>query len=166
MPIPQLTLCRHDRHSRALITLAGEIDLTTVHVVRESLEQCLSDGIRTIDVDLITVAFCDVTGLNAFLHASRATAVAGGSLRLHHPPPALARIIALTGNGTLLHGYPGDLPPRPSAAPLMPAAPHRGLTRAPSTIPTTGSRLPAHPSRARWSTAPRAIRSGRGSRRR
>ncbi|MFE9093208.1 STAS domain-containing protein [Streptomyces sp. NPDC007264] len=139
MPIPQLTIYRHDRNSRALITLAGEIDLTTEHVVRESLGQCLRDGIRTIDVDLTTVTFCDVTGLNAFLHASQATTVAGGSLRLHHPPPVLARIIALTGNSTLLHGYPGDLPLRPSAPPLTPGAPSRGLTRAPRMIPTTGS---------------------------
>ncbi|MET9761321.1 hypothetical protein ABZ016_20045 [Streptomyces sp. NPDC006372] len=34
MPFPQLTLYRHDRHSRALITLAGEIDLTTGGIVR------------------------------------------------------------------------------------------------------------------------------------
>ncbi|MFD8389631.1 STAS domain-containing protein [Streptomyces sp. NPDC059680] len=141
MPIPQLTLYRHDRHSRALITLAGEIDLTTEHVVRESLGQCLRDGIRTIDVDLTTVTFCDVTGLNAFLHASWATGVAGGSLRLHHPPPALARIIALTGNSTLLHGYPGALPPRPSSPPLAPGAPSRGPSRVPraTAIPTRGN---------------------------
>ncbi|MEU9443316.1 STAS domain-containing protein [Streptomyces sp. NPDC048304] len=54
--------------------------------MRESLGQCLRDGIRTIDVDLTTVTFCDVTGLNAFLHASRATTVADGSLRLHSRP--------------------------------------------------------------------------------
>ncbi|MER6082548.1 STAS domain-containing protein [Streptomyces sp. NPDC001833] len=136
MPIPQLTLYRRDRRSRALITLAGEIDLTTERVVRESLGQCLRDGIRTIDVDLTAVTFCDVTGLNAFLDASRATAVAGGSLRLHHSPPALARIIALTGSSILLHG---NLPPRPSPQPLTPGAPSRGLTRAPRMIPATGN---------------------------
>ncbi|MFE0516807.1 STAS domain-containing protein [Streptomyces sp. NPDC058964] len=114
MPLPQLTLYRHDRHSRALITLAGEIDLATEHLVRASLERCLHDGIRTIDVDLTTVTFCDVTGLNAFLHAARATAGAGASLRLHHPPPALARLIALTGSGPLLLG-----PPRKPAGPAV-----------------------------------------------
>ncbi|MFJ4947068.1 STAS domain-containing protein [Streptomyces sp. NPDC088760] len=140
MPFPQLTLYRRDRHSRALITLAGEIDLTTERIVRESLGQCLRDGIRTIDVDLTAVTFCDVTGLNAFLYASRATAVAGGSLRLHHPPSALARIIALTGNSTLLHGHPGDLPPRPSSPPSTPGAPSGESSRAPTAtvIPTPG----------------------------
>ncbi|MFJ4580822.1 STAS domain-containing protein [Streptomyces echinatus] len=110
MSLPQLTLYRYDRHGRALITLAGEIDLATEHLVRDGLGRCLRNGICTIDIDLATVTFCDVTGLNAFLHAARATAAAGGSLRLHHPPPVLARIIALTGSGTLLLGLPGDLP--------------------------------------------------------
>ncbi|MFC5800949.1 STAS domain-containing protein [Streptomyces formicae] len=117
MPIPQLTVFRHDMNNRALMTLTGEIDLETVHVVRESLAQCLRDGIRTIDVDLTTVTFCDVTGLNAFLHASSATAAACGSLRLHHPPPILARILALTGTSTLLLALPDGRSGRAADAP-------------------------------------------------
>ncbi|MFI1162759.1 STAS domain-containing protein [Streptomyces sp. NPDC020801] len=142
MPTPQLTLYRRDKRSRALITLAGAIDLLTEHLVRESLGRCLRDGIRTIDVDLTTVTFCDVTGLNVFLHAPRATAVAGGSLSLHHPPPVPARIIALTGNGTLLLGHPRDLPPRPaSSPPRTPSTPRRWPSRAPrpAGTPTTGT---------------------------
>ena len=114
MPIPQLTLYRRDKHRRALITMAGEIDMSTERLVRESVGRCLLDGIRVIDADLTTVTFCDVTGLNAFLYASQATAAAGGSLRLHHPPPVLARIITLTGNGFLLSGLPDGLPTDPA----------------------------------------------------
>lgn len=105
MPLPQmLNLYRHDRTDRALITLAGEIDLDSAPLVRESLAQCLRDGIRTIDVDLTTVTFCDCSGLNVFLAASERTAAAGGTLRLHYPPAILARLVALTGTGTLLFG--------------------------------------------------------------
>ncbi len=117
MPIPQLTVYRHDRSTRALITLVGEIDLATVHAVRESLAQCLHDGIRTIDIDLTTVTFCDVTGLNAFLHASRATALSCGRLRLHHPSPTLARLLALTDTDTLLLAVPDGLSGRPPDGP-------------------------------------------------
>ncbi|WP_351237222.1 STAS domain-containing protein [Streptomyces sp. NPDC002133] len=126
MPIPQLTIYRHVRNNRALLTLTGEIDLATVHVMRESLAQCLHDGIRTIDVDLTTVTFCDVTGLNVLLHASRATTVACGSLRLHHPPPMLARLLALTGTDTLLLALPDGRTGRPPDGPLhriVPATP-------------------------------------------
>ncbi|MFI1801685.1 anti-sigma factor antagonist [Streptomyces sp. NPDC020379] len=113
MPTPQmLNIYRHDRKNRALITLAGEIDLASAPLVSETLKRCLWEGIRTIDVDLTPVTFCDCTGLNAFLHAAHRTAEAGGSLRLHYPSPVLARLLALTGTGSLLLALPaGDAPP-------------------------------------------------------
>ncbi|MGW7007641.1 STAS domain-containing protein [Streptomyces sp. NPDC054933] len=116
MPIAQiLNVYRHDKPNRTLITLAGEIDLSSAPLLRESLEQCLRDGIRTIDVDLTAVTFCDCSGLDAFLGAVQRTAAAGGSLRLRHPSALLSRLLALTGTGSLLLGVPGAhvLPPLP-----------------------------------------------------
>ncbi|MEU7581601.1 STAS domain-containing protein [Streptomyces sp. NPDC041068] len=118
MPLPPLNIYRHDRRTRALITLAGEIDLGTVPLMRTTLERCLRDGVRTIDVDLTPVTFCDCSGLNAFIEMFVHTTVAGGTLCLHHPPPMLARMIELAGAGFLLQG--------PSAVPgpvSRPAAP-------------------------------------------
>ncbi|MFD3582657.1 STAS domain-containing protein [Streptomyces sp. NPDC058683] len=103
MPLPQLNVYRHDRDTRALITLAGEIDLATAPQVSEALAECLSDGIRGIDVDLTAVTFCDASGLNAFLRAYRLVTDAGTTLRLHHPSQAMARVIEITGSGFLLH---------------------------------------------------------------
>ncbi|MFF3847162.1 STAS domain-containing protein [Streptomyces sp. NPDC002328] len=103
MPLPQLNVYRHDHTTRALITLAGEIDLVTTPLVYAALAGCLRDGIRTTDVDLTAVTFCDVSGLNAFLTASRLGADAGMTLQLHHPPPSVARVIEMTGSGDLLH---------------------------------------------------------------
>jgi anti-anti-sigma factor len=123
MPIPQLKVYRHDRESRALLTLAGEIDIDTAPLVRESLEHCLRDGIRTIDIDLTAVAFCDCSGLNAFLHASQQTTAAGGSLQLHHPRPPVARLVELTDSGFLLRGPPFGLLPAPLQDGLVPTAP-------------------------------------------
>ncbi|MGW0763540.1 hypothetical protein ACWD1Y_45015 [Streptomyces sp. NPDC002814] len=57
MPLPQLTVYRHDRRKRALLTLSGEIDLESAPLVRTALERCLGDGIRAIDVDLADCAF-------------------------------------------------------------------------------------------------------------
>ncbi|GGO45671.1 hypothetical protein GCM10012286_34790 [Streptomyces lasiicapitis] len=123
MPLPQLNIYRHDRQTRALITLAGEIDLETVPLMRAALERCLQDGVRTIDVDLTPVTFCDCCGLNAFIEAFLHSAAAGGTLRLHHPPPMLARMIDLAGCGFVLMGLsavPGPAPRRriPSLAPV------------------------------------------------
>ncbi|MFD9255780.1 STAS domain-containing protein [Streptomyces bottropensis] len=128
MPLSQLTVCRHVRRNRALITLAGEIDLESASLVRTALARCLSDGIRTVDVDLTSVTFCDCSGLNAFLHAAQRTTEAGGILRLHHPPLTLGRILDLTGCGFLLLGVPfGHLSPPPGdvSAPAAQALPQR-----------------------------------------
>jgi anti-sigma B factor antagonist len=111
MPLPRLNVHRHDHTTRALITLAGEIDLATAPLVRAALAECLHDGIRTTDVDLTEVTFCDASGLNAFLTASGLATEAGTILRLHHPPPIMARIIEITGSGFLLHELHTVRPP-------------------------------------------------------
>ncbi|KJK35670.1 anti-sigma factor antagonist [Streptomyces variegatus] len=134
MPLPQLTIYRHDQRHRALITLAGEIGLESAPLVRAALAQCLSDGIRIVDVDLTPVTFCDCSGLNAFLYAAQRTRRAGGILRLHNPPQSLRRILDLTGCGFLLLGLPlghrppslGDVP-----APAAPDLPYRSVPPGP-----------------------------------
>ncbi|MFF3412507.1 STAS domain-containing protein [Streptomyces sp. NPDC002742] len=117
-----------------MITLAGEIDLQSAPLVRAALKRCLDDGIRTIDVDLARVTFCDCSGLNAFLRAAQQTTEAGGTLRLHHPPPTLALILDLTGSGFLLLGLPFEpQPPLLGDAPAAtaPAPPHPHVPLAP-----------------------------------
>ncbi|GHG47770.1 STAS domain-containing protein [Streptomyces griseocarneus] len=126
MPALQmLNVYRHDNKIRALITLAGEIDQVSAPLVSETLERCLREGIRTIDVDLTPVTFCDCSGLNAFLRASHHTVAAGGSLRLHYPPPMLVRILTLTGTGPLLIGPPAA--PVESLLPVYGAIGRRGV---------------------------------------
>jgi anti-anti-sigma factor len=137
MPLPPLTIYRHDRKKRALITLAGEIDLETVPLVRASLERCLRDGIRTIDVDLTPVTFCDCSGLNAFLNASQRITTAGGTLRLHHPPRTVVLMLDVAGCEFLLLGVPfGRLPPPPESAPATtaPVPPRRPVPPVPALV--------------------------------
>nr|WP_055712199.1 STAS domain-containing protein [Streptomyces torulosus] len=123
MPLPQLDVHRHDRTTRALVTFSGEIDLATVPLVYAALAGCLRDGVLSIDVDLTAVTFCDVSGLNAFLTASRLGAGAGTGtgtiLRLHHPPRAMARLIELTGSGFLLDAHHAVRPAPPRRAPTV-----------------------------------------------
>jgi anti-sigma B factor antagonist len=104
MALPQLTVFRHDQGLRALITLAGALDLGTAPLVREVLAGCLHDGVLAIDIDLTPLTFCDCSGLNVFLEASLNMAVVGGSLHLHHPPAVVVRVVEITGSGFLLSG--------------------------------------------------------------
>ncbi|WP_063997183.1 STAS domain-containing protein [Streptomyces phaeochromogenes] len=128
MRIPlTLSVHRHDTDNRTLVTLTGEIDLNSAPLVHASLERCLHDGVRAIDVDVTAVTFCDCSGLNAFLYALLRTASAGGSLRLVHPSPALERLVTLTGSGSLFLTLPdalgGNRPP--SQLPPLYEATHR-----------------------------------------
>ncbi|WP_171171873.1 STAS domain-containing protein [Streptomyces sp. I05A-00742] len=138
--LQMLNVYRHDTRSRALITLAGEIDQVSAPLVSEALERCLCEGIRTIDVDLTPVTFCDCSGLNAFLRAAHHAIAAGGALSLHHPPPTLVRILTLTGTGPLLLGFPDPAtsPPGPEEqAGSLPAprpAPTYGVTGRPGVL--------------------------------
>ncbi|NEA72726.1 STAS domain-containing protein [Streptomyces sp. SID13588] len=103
MPVlHSLNLNRLDHGTRTTITLAGEMDLAVAPPVRTALEACLREGIRTIDIDLTDLTFCDISGLNVFLDAARDTVAVGGSLYLHHPQRAVARVLDLTGTCFLL----------------------------------------------------------------
>ncbi|WP_399891489.1 STAS domain-containing protein [Streptomyces sp. BBFR51] len=117
MPPAQLNVHREDRGTRALTTFVGEIDLTTASLARTVLDRCLHDGIRTVDVDLTAVTFCDVSGLNVFLTISELARSTGATLRLHRPPQSLKRVIEVTGAGFLLDS------PRPDRTPSRETVP-------------------------------------------
>jgi anti-sigma B factor antagonist len=155
---PMLQVFRHDNHNHALITLAGEIDLDSAPLVGASLERCLHDGISAVDIDLTNVTFCDCSGLNAFLYALLRNAGAGGYLRLHYPSPALERLFALTGSGSLFLSLPdphagnSPTPQQPSPSPFS-ESPFTPVARTLG----GGALVVAHPA-DRAAGAPRDIR--------
>ncbi|MFF4632459.1 STAS domain-containing protein [Streptomyces griseorubiginosus] len=139
MPLPQLHVHRHDHADRTLITLAGEIDLATAPLVRVALAACAHEGIRTVDVDLTAVTFCDAFGLNVFLAAFQQSAQARRVLRLHCPPPVMVRVIAITGSGFLLHEPHAVRPARKGAGAATGGGPAR-VSAHPAAPPDLGLR--------------------------
>ncbi|TXS69614.1 anti-sigma factor antagonist [Streptomyces sp. me109] len=113
MSLPRLNIYRHDVRSRALITLAGDIDPATAPQVRAVLAECLDDGISTIDIDLTTLGSCDITGLRVFLEAAKRATTTHSSLRLHHPSAQTERLLLRTGSSPLLFAAPRDRVPPP-----------------------------------------------------
>ncbi|MFB7909893.1 STAS domain-containing protein [Kitasatospora sp. NPDC056076] len=100
-----------------MTALVGELDMDTKAQVLSAVGRCLDTGTRAIIVDLSSLTFCDVSGLNALLAAGRSTSAAGGSLRVVNPSRSVARLISLTGTGGVLlacRGSPGE-PPHGSA---------------------------------------------------
>lgn len=91
------TLTTYQCDNRATIFLQGEIDLATAPAVAVAVHSCVGWGAARVDVDLARLAFCDASGLNAFLAASRYMDSIGGRLRLRHPTPAVHRVFDITG---------------------------------------------------------------------
>ncbi|MFD5144010.1 STAS domain-containing protein [Streptomyces sp. NPDC058401] len=111
MRVPDPNAHPHHESGRVLISPTGEIDVATVHSLRTALEQCLHEGVRTVDVDLSGVTFCDGRCLGVLLSAWWRITAAGGILRLHHPPPVLVRMIDITRSGFLLGDHPAPALP-------------------------------------------------------
>ncbi|MCM2425115.1 STAS domain-containing protein [Streptomyces sp. RKAG337] len=127
MPVLQaLELSHIIRHGQALITVAGVLDLDTAPAVNAAMEHCLHEGVRSIDVDLSELSFCDVSGLNAFLTAARQARAVGSTFQLHHPSPFVTRVFELAGTCFLLLCSPAVRVPGPccpiTADPLGAAA--------------------------------------------
>jgi anti-anti-sigma factor len=53
----------------AVLTIAGELDIATVPVIRERLSAIVERAPRRLVVDLRAVTFMDSTALAAFIHA-------------------------------------------------------------------------------------------------
>jgi len=76
----------------SLLTIAGELDIATVPVVRERLTALTDGGARRLVVDLRDVSFMDSTGLAAFIHAKMRLGDEG-AMTLVLEPDSYARLI-------------------------------------------------------------------------
>lgn len=84
--------------STALVTVAGEVDLATAHLLRDRLGGVLREhGLAALDVDLAAVTFLDCTGISALVAVRNAAIQAGCQMRITHPQPIVRRVLEVTG---------------------------------------------------------------------
>ena len=76
----------------SLVTVAGELDLSTVPALRGALTGALDRGITSLVVDLTEVTFVDSVGVGAILHTKRRLG-ADGVLAVVLAPSTYARVI-------------------------------------------------------------------------
>ncbi|MFD5112081.1 STAS domain-containing protein [Streptomyces sp. NPDC058391] len=80
-----------------VIELAGELDFVTAARFRETLQQLtLRPGQRLI-LDLGGLAFCDSSGITAFLAARNLALAVQADIALAAVPPHTARILGMVG---------------------------------------------------------------------
>jgi anti-sigma B factor antagonist len=86
-----------DEDHRALLTVAGELDIATAPRVRTAVAHLMGQGIRHVEVDLSDCVFIDSSGMGALLWSAHRLRAAGGDLVVLHAHGATARTIEMAG---------------------------------------------------------------------
>lgn len=90
----------------AVVSAAGEIDLTNAEYLRDALLSTLNAGAAGLVVDLTAATFLDSAGVTALVRASRRASANEAALRLAVTAPAVLRVIELVGLNQLVPVYP------------------------------------------------------------
>lgn len=80
----------------AVVTVAGEIDISTVRRLRECLFEVAASGVPLV-VDLGQVSFIDSVGLATLVGAANRAAANGGSLQVACARPKICQLVQLAG---------------------------------------------------------------------
>jgi anti-sigma B factor antagonist len=86
---------RHEQGC-AIVTVAGEIDISTVTPLRERLFEVAATGAPLV-VGLEQVSFIDSVGLAVLVGAAKCAAAHGGTLQVACALPKVRQLVRLTG---------------------------------------------------------------------
>jgi anti-sigma B factor antagonist len=81
----------------ALVTAHGEIDLSSVNLLREAVIKAIQAGVRKLTIDLAGVTYIDSSGLGMLVGAHKRMSSAGGTLTVHCSGQRIPRLLGLTG---------------------------------------------------------------------
>ncbi|MCU1356557.1 MAG: hypothetical protein JWM89_1975 [Acidimicrobiales bacterium] len=97
-PFP-LTVTRQDDDdtSSATLSLVGEIDLSSAHLLVDSIDEAIADGATTVVLDFAGVTFINSTGLGAMVAATKRLRAEDGDLVLRQFRGIPASALATTG---------------------------------------------------------------------
>lgn len=83
--------------ARALIRVAGDVDIDTAAGLSHAVKDLLSQGHRDLVVDISDVAFIDSTGLGVLVGALKLTRASEGKLELVCTQRKMLSLLRLTG---------------------------------------------------------------------
>lgn len=88
--------------SDTVVSIAGELDMDSVDVLRNAIADASSSNRGGLIFDLAAVEFIDSSGLAALLESRHGTT----RVRLRHLSPAVERLIAATGLSSVVEVVP------------------------------------------------------------
>lgn len=86
-----------DSGSWRVVTVQGELDLSTAEELRSALGHAFGDGAPRLAVDLTAVTFLDSTILGVLVESLKQARERGGEMRLVGVHGSPAKVISITG---------------------------------------------------------------------
>ncbi len=81
----------------SVLSVRGEVDVSTAPRLRQSLVELAEDGRKALVVDLDPVEFIDSTGLGVLVSGLKRFRTQGGDLILACSQPRILRVLEITG---------------------------------------------------------------------
>ena len=97
MERPELTVAVQRSPSEAVVSLTGEIDLSTAPRLSTVVSELLTDPPARVVLDMAGVTFCDSQGLGTLVVLSRKASLAHSCLVLTNVADFLLRVLDITG---------------------------------------------------------------------
>ena len=94
---------RRDVGRRAVVAVAGEVDIASSPALRSALEAALDAGALELWVDLCSTTFMDSSGLHELLQLHRRAEGLRRRVTIICPPGNVRRVLDLTGVVNELH---------------------------------------------------------------
>ncbi|KAB1146145.1 STAS domain-containing protein [Micromonospora sp. AMSO12t] len=94
---------RNTEPGQVVLRPAGEIDMATAGEFEATLTEALRrPGVREVVVDLADLRFLDSSGVRVLVHGVSVGRERDVTMRVTGPQPGVARVLRITGVGTLL----------------------------------------------------------------
>jgi len=90
----------------AVVTAAGEIDITNAEGLRDALLSALNAGAAGLVADLTSATFLDSSGVTALVRAARRASATEATLRLAVTAQPVLRVLNLVGIDRLIEVHP------------------------------------------------------------
>jgi anti-sigma B factor antagonist len=94
---PELSISVQRSPAEAVVSLAGEIDLSTAPRLTNTVAELLAEAPPRVVLDMAGVTFCDSQGLGTLVVLSRKASMAHSYLVLTNVGDFLLRVLDITG---------------------------------------------------------------------
>src|SRR6266571_611831 len=100
-----LAIAVDDRPPDTVVSVGGELDLTTAPELLQALTRLVDDGYHHLIVDLTGLDFCDSSGLSVLVRVKNRLDEVGGNVTLAGATPVVERVLEVSGLAELFGSY-------------------------------------------------------------